>query len=1189
MLRLPEQWPGVPEILQARDVARFLQFALMFVLALSLAGLAGSFFSSQPGWSSVFWNTLVLSFISGGALWLLHRNRVLPAVYLAVIANGFWLALAAWSGAGVKGITYTTLILMVLMAALFLGRRAGYLAAAASAAYGLCLLAAGRLGWLPNADRPISDWFAWLVSTASFFIAAQLMAVALWQVERALKKMRAEIEERAQTEAAIRRLNAELEARVAERTAQLTASEERYRLISTIIADYVFFSRVEPDGSILLEELAGAFEKMTGYTAQEYIERGGWRACLHPDDLPQDDRDLALLHNNRPVTSELRFFTKSGLMRWMRVYAYPRWDERANRLVGIYGAVQDITERKQAEDALRASEQRFRTLVEQLPMVTYLDEAREYGKTVYLSPQFESMTGYSLREGMTSTLDFWLERIHPEDRAKAQAAYERCFYEGVPFDREYRFRTRDGRYLWLQDRAVRVSGQAGQGAYILGAFQDVTERKAAEERLRRQTMQLSVLYQLGQQFSTACNLEEVYLAAHQAAAQLLPVEAFFIALTDERRHAVEYVYLFDKGQRYPTDSLPFTERSLTTYVIQTGEMLLAASKEDWDNLDCGSGFYGTGEDTLSVMIAPLKPAGKVIGAISVQHYQFGMYDQEHRQIFLTLANQVAAAIENLRLLQSLRLQSVALNAAANAIVISDENGIIQWVNAAFTTMTGYRADEVIEQNNNLLLFGLQDEAFYQNLWNVLRQGRVWRGELLNRRKDGTLYFEEQVITPVRDEKGRIFRYISIKQDITLRKQAEERETRRQKMMEKVIELGKAVTQVTDLQQCLRAIHQSVQKGLGFDRVGLFLYDPLTRCVRGACGTSRTGEMEDNSWFVQSVDEYSGWQDALSRPGGMSLLQDYEKENSEVTDEMHGVKQHLTLAAWVGETPVAVITADNLLTGRQFTEEQLEALQLFAGYAGLAIQNAQWNAQLEQRVAERTAQLEAANRELEALAYTIAHDLRIPARAMHGFASIIKETEADHLSRDSLRRLDRIRQSASLLGRQVDDLLEYMRVGRLPLRVQTVEMTALAKSVAEELLQKQREREIRLKVGSLPACQGDALLLRQVWKNLLENAIKFTALRSLAEIQLGAVEIEGKTAYFVRDNGTGFDMKFSGNLFGVFHRLHHPDEYEGTGMGLAIVQRIVQRHGGRVWAEAQEGVGATFYFTLGEQPPRLPAA
>jgi PAS domain S-box-containing protein len=1179
MLKLPEKWPGLPEILQAEDISSFLKFTLILILGLSLLGLVGVFQSQGQGWDAVFINNLLLFATSALAIWLLGRRKVLPAVYLAVIGNGIALAYAAWTGAGVKGVTYAALILPVLTAALFLGRRAGFLAAFASAIYGFLLLAAGRAGWLVNIERPIADTFAWLANATYFFIAAQLISIALWQVERALKKARAEIEERAQTEAEIRRLNAELEQRIAKRTSQLAASEERYRLISTISSDYMFSSLLNEDGSLYLDWVAGAFEKITGYSHKEYVARGGWLAALHPEDAETDRRDMENLRKNQPIISELHTITKNGELRWVRVYAHPRWNDKEQKLEGVYGAVQDITERKQTEDALRASEKRFRTLVEQLPVITYMDKMDKFGDALYVSPQLEQLTGYKPEESLQDEYDFWFNHVHPEDRAQMMAEYKRCFDEGVPLESEYRFLARDGRVIWFQDRAIRLENANGQPEYILGVITDITERKQAEQRLEQQANQLATLYRLGQRMAASRGLGEIYTATQQTVEQLMPTDAFYIALLDENKNSIEYVYLVDLGVRYPDESIPLSEQTITARVITTGEPLIFTDNADWEAFHINRSLYGTREESRSVLIAPLKLSGKVIGAISAQNYQPNVYTSEQVQIFVTLANQVATAIGNSRLVQSLRLQAAALDAAANAIVISDTDGIIQWVNPAFTVLTGYSDREAVSQRTNLLRSGMQDDAFYDELWNTLAAGKVWQGEIINRRKDGSLYTEEQVITPVRDEQGQVFRYIAIKQDITRRKQTEEREARRREMMEKVIDLGKTVTKITDLRLCLQEIHHSIQKELGFDRVGLFLYDENARSVRGTFGTSREGEMEATDWFYESIDEKSSWQKALGNPRGFSLIDDYETEICDPNDEMHGVKQHVTLAAWAGEKPVAVITADNFITGRKFTAEQLEALQLFAGYAGLAIENAHWNAQLEQRVAERTRELEAANRDLESLAYTIAHDLRIPARAMHGFASILKETDAGNLSFESLRRLDRIRDSASQMGQLVDDLLEFMRVGRATLNLQSVNMNKLVELVHASLEKESVGREIQIQVQDLPLCQGDSNLLKQVWINLLGNAIKFTRPRPLAKIEIGTRKVEGVTQYFIRDNGVGFDMKFTGKLFGAFQRMHHSDEFEGTGIGLAIVQRIIQRHGGRIWAEAEVDKGATFYFTL----------
>jgi PAS domain S-box-containing protein len=238
-----------------------------------------------------------------------------------------------------------------------------------------------------------------------------------------------------------------------------------------------------------------------------------------------------------------------------------------------------------------------------------------------------------------------------------------------------------------------------------------------------------------------------------------------------------------------------------------------------------------------------------------------------------------------------------------------------------------------------------------------------------------------------------------------------------------------------------------------------------------------------------------------------------------------------------------------------------------------------NEELEQRVVERTAQLEAANKELEAFSYSISHDLRAPLRAMDGFSRILLEDYAPQLTPDAAHYLRTIRESSQQMGRLIDDLLAFSRLGRQPLNKQTIAMTELVRETLDSLNEEQGGRQVEISMGALPACEGDPALLRQVWANLLSNALKFTRGRAVARIEIGCTEREGELVYFVKDNGVGFDMQYAGKLFGVFQRLHRAEEYEGTGVGLAIVQRIVHRHGGRVWAESRLGVGSIFYFTI----------
>ena len=372
--------------------------------------------------------------------------------------------------------------------------------------------------------------------------------------------------------------------------------------------------------------------------------------------------------------------------------------------------------------------------------------------------------------------------------------------------------------------------------------------------------------------------------------------------------------------------------------------------------------------------------------------------------------------EHKRAEEKMRLQSAALESAANAVVITDRDGIITWVNPAFTKLTGYSPEEAIGQNPRLLKSGTQDQPFYENLWNTIRSGQVWSGEIVNRRKDGVLYSEEQTITPVRDAQGDIIHFIAIKQNITKRKRAEE--------------------------------------------------------------------------DIRTLNE-----------------------------------------------------------------------------------------ELEQRVVERTAELEAANKELEAFSYSVSHDLRAPLRAIDGFSRILLEDYLLQMPPDAQRHLQVVCANTRQMGELIDDLLAFSRLSRQPLRKQPVVLGNLINQVLEDLRAGQQEKSLETTVGNLPDCEGDPALLKQVFVNLLSNAVKFTRKREAPRIEVGWHQREAECVYFVKDNGAGFDMRYADKLFGVFQRLHRAEEYEGTGVGLAIVQRVIHRHGGKVWAESGIDQGATFYFTL----------
>jgi PAS domain S-box-containing protein len=239
-----------------------------------------------------------------------------------------------------------------------------------------------------------------------------------------------------------------------------------------------------------------------------------------------------------------------------------------------------------------------------------------------------------------------------------------------------------------------------------------------------------------------------------------------------------------------------------------------------------------------------------------------------------------------------------------------------------------------------------------------------------------------------------------------------------------------------------------------------------------------------------------------------------------------------------------------------------------------------NRDLEQRVVERTAQLAAANKELEAFSYSVSHDLRAPLRAIDGFSQALMEDCGPQLPEGGRRHLHTIRAGAQRMGMLIDDLLAFAQLSRAPLKKRNVNAGDIVREVLEDLSPQRKGRQLDVRIGELPECEADPALLKQVWINLLSNAFKYTQKREAAVVEIGCESAPEGNTYFVRDNGTGFDMRYAGKLFGVFQRLHRAEEYEGTGVGLAFVQRVIHRHGGRIWADAAVDRGATFYFTLG---------
>ncbi len=865
----------------------------------------------------------------------------------------------------------------------------------------------------------------------------------------------------------------------------------------------------------------------------------------HPDGRPYLAEECPVYHTCKTgqimyVENEV-FWRADGTSFPVEYRSHPQLlDEK---IVGAVITFLDITERKRAEQELRSSEERL-ALATRTGNIGIWDWDVTNNILLWDDSMYQL---YGIRhEDFGSAYESWASTLHPEDRAHTEGEIQAALRGEREYAPEFRILRPDGSVRYIKAASHTLFDDNGKAVRMVGVNYDLTERRLAEESLRNSEHRLKEAQRIAHIGDWDLDLINNRLTWSD--------EIFRLFEIDPEKFGASYETFLESIHPDDRDmvNMAYTEsvNNKTPYDIEH-RLLMHDGRVKYVSERCETYYDKSGK--------PIRSFGTVHDITDVKQAEQELRSSEERFRAYFERSMVGMATTSL------------------------EKGWIN-VNDALCKTLGYSREELAHLTWSQLT---HPDDFAPD---VAQFNRVLSGEInhyaIDKRfihKDGHTVYTRLAVSCVRKTDGSPDYFVALVEDITERKHGENIQLARGRLINYSYSHSLKELLVATLDEAC-ALTGSL---IGFyhfvdpDQVNLTLQAWSTRTTQEFCKAQGEG-------MHYPISEAGVWVDCVRerRPIIHNNYHALPHKRGMPPGHAH-VERELVVPIFRNEQIVAILGIGNKPV--PYDDKDLESVTQLADLAwdiaaaSRALEDVrQLNASLEQRVKERTSQLEEANKDLESFSYSVSHDLRSPLRSIDGFSRILLEDYKEKLDAEGQRLLNVLSSNALKMGELIDDILAFSRASRQEVERSDVNMEEMAHEIMRELDPVIAGRKIELEVGALPHAFADHNMMRQVLLNLLNNAVKYTQVREEAVIEIGAEAGDREIIYHVKDNGTGFDMRYAGKLFGVFQRLHSHEEFEGTGIGLAIVKRIIAKHGGRVWAEGKVNGGATFYFALPEK-------